>query len=119
MFPPLARCTDLALLLVRLMVALAFAASGYHHLRSPAARATDSGMSKPFTIFLGTGEVAGGLGIAFGVLTDLPPVASSSSCSAPYVRHLEKDVRLALRTDVVLMNPIIAVTNGGAYGLMR
>jgi uncharacterized membrane protein YphA (DoxX/SURF4 family) len=71
MFPPLARCTDLALLLVRLMVALAFAASGYHHLRSPAARATDSGMSKPFTIFLGTGEVAGGLGIAFGVLTRL------------------------------------------------
>ncbi|MGA7925831.1 MAG: DoxX family protein [Candidatus Sulfotelmatobacter sp.] len=28
-------------------------------------------MSKPFTIFLGIAEVAGGLGLAFGVLTQL------------------------------------------------
>ena len=69
MFPQLARFTDLALLLLRLMVGLIFVTSGYSHLKSPAERAKSIGMSKAFTIFLGAAEVAGGFGVAFGVLT--------------------------------------------------
>src|SRR5712692_9706605 len=71
MFPQLARFTDLGILLLRLMVGLVFVASGYSHLKDPAARAKDIGMSKAFTIFLGAAEVAGGLGVAFGVFTQL------------------------------------------------
>src|SRR5260370_29402170 len=71
MFPQLARFTDLGLLLLRLMVGLVFINSGYSHLKGPATRAKSIAMSKPFTIFLGAAEVAGGLGVAFGVLTQL------------------------------------------------
>jgi putative oxidoreductase len=71
MFPQLARFTDLGLLLMRLMVGVVFAASGYSHLKDPAARAKSIGMSKSLTIFLGIAEVAGALGVAFGVLTQL------------------------------------------------
>lgn len=71
MFPQLARFTDLGLLLMRLMVGLVFVTSGYSHLKNPTERAKSIGMSKGFTIFLGAAEVAGGLGVAFGVLTPL------------------------------------------------
>jgi len=71
MFPELARFTDLGLLLMRLMVGLVFVTSGYSHLKDPAARAKSLGMSRPFTIFLGVAEVAGALGVALGVLTQL------------------------------------------------
>ena len=71
MFPQLARFTDLGLLLLRLMVGLIFVSSGYSHLKDPAARAKSIGMSKGFTIFLGAAEVAGSLGVALGVLTQL------------------------------------------------
>ena len=71
MFPQLARFTDLALLLLRLMVGLVFATSGYNHLKDPEARAKSIDMPKTFTIFLGIAEVAGALGVAAGVLTHL------------------------------------------------
>ena len=63
--------TNLGILLLRLMTGLVFATSGYSHLKDPTARAKDIGMPKSFTIFLGIGEVAGGLGVAVGVLTQL------------------------------------------------
>lgn len=71
MFPQLAACTDLGLLAMRLLVALIFGASGWHHLKDPAARAQDIGMSKGFTLFLGAAEVLGALGVASGVLIQL------------------------------------------------
>jgi putative oxidoreductase len=69
MFSQLARFTDLGLLLLRLMVALVFATSGYSDLKDPEKRAKVIEMSKGYTIFLGIAEVAGGLGVAAGVLT--------------------------------------------------
>ena len=71
MFSQLASFTDLNLLLLRLMVGLIFITSGYNHLKDPEVRAKSIGMSKGFTIFLGIAEVAGALGVAFGVLTQL------------------------------------------------
>ena len=67
-FPHLARFTDVALLLLRIMVGIVFATSGWKHLRDPEARSKDIGMSKGFTAFLGAAELAGSLGIIFGVL---------------------------------------------------
>jgi putative oxidoreductase len=57
-----------ALLLLRLMIAAIFGFSGWSHVTKPAERAKSIGMSKPFTVFLGSAEVAGALGILFGVL---------------------------------------------------
>jgi putative oxidoreductase len=71
MLPQLARFTDLGLLLLRLLVGLIFVTSGYSHLKDPEARSKSIEMSKGFTTFLGIAEVAGGLGVAFGILTQL------------------------------------------------
>ena len=68
LFPQLAQFVDLALLLLRLMVGAVFLTSGWKHLTDPQARSRDIGMSKGFTIILGAGELAAGLGVVFGVL---------------------------------------------------
>ncbi len=51
MFSQLAQFTDVALLLLRVMVGLVFITSGWNHLKDPEARSKDIGMSKGFTIF--------------------------------------------------------------------
>jgi putative oxidoreductase len=71
LFPSLARYTDLAILFVRIMVAAIFMSSGLADLKNPSSRAASLGVSKPFTIFIGTAELLGGLGVAAGVLTQL------------------------------------------------
>jgi len=74
MIPYLTNFADAALLLLRLMVAAVFAASGWSHLRNPEERSKSIGMSKGFTAFLGLAELAGALGVAFGVLTQLAAI---------------------------------------------
>ena len=73
-FPQLAQFADIALLLLRLMVGIVFLTSGYKHLKDPATRSKDIGMSKSFTIFLGAAELAGGLGVISGVLAQLAAI---------------------------------------------
>jgi putative oxidoreductase len=73
-FSQLAQFTDIALLLLRLMVGIVFITSGYKHLKDPATRSKDIGMSKSFTIFLGAAELAGGLGLISGVLAQLAAI---------------------------------------------
>ena len=73
-FPQLAPFTDIALLLLRLMVGIVFVTSGYNHLHDPATRSKDIGMSKSVTIFLGAAEFAGGLGVIVGVLAQLAAI---------------------------------------------
>ena len=74
MIPYATNFADAALLLLRLMVAVVFGASGWSHLRNPGERSKSIGMSKGFTAFLGLAEVAGALGVAFGVLMQLAAV---------------------------------------------
>ena len=73
-FPQLARFTDVALLLLRIMVGIVFVSSGYSHLKDPEARSKSIEMSKGFTIFLGAAEFAGGLGVISGVLAQLAAI---------------------------------------------
>lgn len=61
--------SDLALLLMRLLVGLVFVTSGWKHAKDPVARGKSIGMSPGFARFLGIAELAGGLGVALGVLT--------------------------------------------------
>jgi putative oxidoreductase len=69
--PWLAQFSDAALLLMRLLVGLVFVTSGWSHVKDPVTRGKSIGASPGFTRFLGTAELAGGLGVAFGVLPRL------------------------------------------------
>jgi putative oxidoreductase len=71
MFPQLHQFTDLALVLLRLMVAIVFVESGWNTLRDPADRAKNVGLSRPVTVLLGAVEVLGGLGVALGILIQI------------------------------------------------
>ena len=128
MFPELARFTDLGILLLRLMVGLVFVNSGYTHLKDPAARAKSIGMSKPFTIFLGAAELAGGIGVAFGVLTQLAAfglilIMLGAIWKKIFAWHTgfwgEKGSGWHYDLIFILMNLVIAFTDGGAYVLLR
>ena len=127
MFPQLASFTDLGLLLLRLMVGLVFINSGYGHLRAPATRAKSIGMSKPFIIFLGTAEVAGGLGVAFGVLTQLAAfgliaIMFGAIWKKIFAWHTgfwgETASGWHYDLTFVLMNLVIAFTDGSTYVLI-
>lgn len=128
MFPQFARFTDLALLLMRLMVGLVFLTSGYSHVTSPTERAKSIGMSKGFTIFLGVAEVAGGLGVAAGVLTQpatigLILIMLGAIEKKMFTWHTgfwgEKASGWHYELLIVLMNLVILCTDGGRYVLMR
>jgi putative oxidoreductase len=128
MFPQLARFTDLALLLMRLMVGLVFVTSGYGHVKTPAERAKSIGMSKGFTIFLGLVEIAGGMGVAAGVLTQLAAIGLILIMLGAIQKKIfawhtgfwgEKASGWHYELLFVLMNLVILCTNGGGYVLMR
>jgi putative oxidoreductase len=69
--PWLLQFSDAALLFMRLLVGLVFIASGWRHAKDPVARGKSIGMSPGFARFLGLAELAGGLGVGVGVLTQL------------------------------------------------
>jgi putative oxidoreductase len=128
MFPQLFRFTDVALLLLRLMVGLVFVTSGYSHLKDPEARAKSIEMPKSFTMFLGIAEVAGGLGVAAGVLTQLAAFGLILIMLGAIQRKIgrwhtgfwgEKASGWHYELMFILMNLVIATTNGGAYILMK
>jgi putative oxidoreductase len=127
MFPGLASFTDLGLLLMRLMVALVFADSGWNHLREPQARGQSIGMSKGFTVFLGTCEILGALGVAVGVLTQLAALGLillmlGAIQKKIFVWHTgfwgKKTYGWHYDLMLVAMNLVIAFTNGGRLVLL-
>lgn len=128
MFPQLGQFTDYSLLLLRLMVAAVFATSGWSHLKEPKARAESIGMSPGFTAFLGAAELAGSLGVAFGVLTQLAAaglilVMLGAIQKKIFVWHTgfwgEKNSGWHYDLMFVLMNLVIITTNGGTLVLWK
>jgi putative oxidoreductase len=129
MFPQLAQFTDFGLLLLRLMVALIFAASGWAHLKDPETRSKSIGMGKGFTLFLGAAELVGALGVAFGVLTQL----AAAGLVLLMFGAMQKKIFVWKTgfwgkhgTDgwhydlmLVVMNLVIIFTNGGKYVLWK
>jgi len=69
--PWLLQFSDVALLFMRLLVGWIFIWSGASHLRDPVARGKSIGLTPGLTRFLGLAELAGGLGVAVGVLPQL------------------------------------------------
>lgn len=128
MFPALSRFTDLGLLLLRLMVGLVFVTSGYSHVTKSAERAKSIGMSQGFTIFLGVAELAGGLGVAAGVLTQLAAfglilIMLGAIGKKIFAWHTgfwgEKSSGWHYELMLILMNLVIAFSDGGSYVLRK
>ncbi|MCU1331355.1 MAG: hypothetical protein JWM08_347 [Candidatus Angelobacter sp.] len=129
MFPELARFEGIAILLLRLMVGIIFATSGWSHLKDPEARSRSIGSSKGFTIFLGAAELAGALGVMFGVLTQL----AAAGLILLMLGAIQKKIFVWKTgfwgkhgTDgwhydlmLVVMNLVVLATNGGKYVLWR
>jgi putative oxidoreductase len=128
-FPQLAQFTDVALLLLRLMVGAVFITSGYNHLKNPEARSKDIGMSKGFTVFLGAAEFAGSLGVIAGVLAQLAAIGlilvmSGAIQKKIFVWHTGfwgKSGTNGWSYDLmmVVMNLVIITTGGGNISLER
>jgi putative oxidoreductase len=128
MFPGLAACTDFGLLLMRLLVALVFAASGWGHLSKPEERSKSIGTSKGFTLFLGAAEILGALGVAFGVLTQLAAAGLillmlGAIQKKIFVWHTgfwgEKASGWHYDLMLVVMNLVILFTDGGRFVLLK
>ena len=129
LFRFLADYTDIALLLLRLMVGLVFLTSGYKHLKDPDARSKDIELSKGFTLFLGAAEFAGALGVMFGVLTQLAAIGLILLMFGAIQRKIFKwhtgfwgkhgTDGWSYDTMLVLMSLVIVTTAGGNLVLER
>ena len=128
MFPQLGQFTDLSLLLLRMMVAAVFLTSGLSHVRNPKERARSIGQSPGFTLFLGTAEIMGALGVAFGVLTQLAAIGLillmlGAIQKKIFVWHTgfwgEKSSGWHYDLMLVGMNIVIICTGGGKYVLWK
>jgi putative oxidoreductase len=128
-FPQLGQFADIALLLLRVMVGIVFVTSGWKHVQDPQARSKDIEMSKGFTAFLGVAELAGGLGVIFGILPQLAAI-----CLVLIMLGAIQKKMFVWRTGfwgksgtdgwsydltLVLMNLVIITTAGGNLRLMR
>lgn len=63
--------TDVALLLLRLLIAALFGSSGWSHLTKPEERGESIGLSPAMTLAVGAAEVAGALSVALGLFPQL------------------------------------------------
>ncbi len=128
MFPQLFRFTDLALLLLRLMAGVVFVTSGWTHVTKPAERSQSIGMSKGFTVFLGLAELAGSLGIIFGVFQQLAAIGLILIMLGAVYKKIEdwhtgfwgeKSSGWHYDLTYAVMCFVILVTDGGRYVLMH
>ena len=126
---PSAPLLNITVLLMRVLVAVIFASSGWQHLRNPDERSKSIDMSKGFTIVLGGVEVLGAAGLAFGVLT---AYAALGLTLIMVGAALKKAVvwRVGFWGDsgsdgwdyelmIILMNLAVIATDGGRYVLLQ
>lgn len=125
----LTQYTDLALLLMRFMVAIVFGASGWYDLKDPVGRGKSFGLGRGFTILLGIAETAGALGLIWGVLTQYAAIGLillglGAIQRKIFVWHTGiwgKHGTDGWHYDLMLlvMNLVIVTTGGGHYALMK
>ncbi len=127
-FPQLGQFTDFGLLFLRLMVAIVYFDSGRRSFFQAGERSKSVGMSIGFTRFLGLAEMAGALGVAFGVLAQFAAIglilimlgAIGKKIFVWHSGFWGKD-GLGWNYDLlfVAMNLVILFTAGGRYVLLR
>ena len=128
LLPRLLPYADVAVLLMRLLVGAVFVTSGMSHVRDPVARGKSIGASPGFTRFLGVAEVAGGAGVALGVLAQLAALglilimlgAIQKKIAVWHTGFWGKHGTDGWHYDLmlVLMCLVIATTAGGRYVLV-
>ncbi|MGA9566793.1 MAG: DoxX family protein [Candidatus Korobacteraceae bacterium] len=127
-FPQLGQFTDFGLLLLRVMVAIVFFDSGRRSLFQAEERSKSVGMSIGLTRFLGLAEMAGALGLAFGVLTQLAAIGLiiimlGAIYKKIFVWHSgfwgKDGLGWNYELLFVAMNLVILFTAGGRYVLLR
>lgn len=124
--PQLLRFEDAGLLALRLMVAAEFFPSGLASVKDPVGRGKLNDLRPGLMAFIGAAEIAGSLGLAFGVLTQL----AALGLIAIMVGSIQKKIFVwhtgffgkdgyGWHYDLMLavMNLLIVVTGGGAYVL--
>lgn len=128
MFPELARFQDLGLLGMRLLVGVIFLASGWSHASRAGERSKSIGMSKGFTFFLGLVELTCGLGVMFGVLTQLAAIGLILVMLGAIGKKIfvwktgfwgEKTYGWHYDLMLVVMNLVILFFAGGKWVLMK
>ncbi len=127
-FPEFSQFVSPALVLMRLMVGAIFITSGWSHVSKTAERAKSIGMSEGFTRFLGAAELAGGLGVVFGVLTQLAAIGLILLMLGAIYKKIavwhtgfwgEKASGWHYDLMIVIMNLVIVATGGGGLVLMK
>ena len=123
----LTQFTDVGLLLLRLMVGLVFFTSGWNTLKDPDARSKNIEMNKPFTIFLGTAESLGALGLIVGILTQLAGIGLMLISLGAIWKKIaawhtgfwgENAAGWHYDLMLILMTVVIVAADGGRYVLM-
>jgi putative oxidoreductase len=124
----LTQYSDLALLLLRLLVALIFFTSGFRHAKDPAARSKSIGMSKGFTLFLGIAQILGSVGLALGILTQYAAIGLCLVMLGAMQKKIfvwktgfwgEKNGGWHYDLLILFANLVIITTGGGMYELVR
>ncbi len=126
--PWLFQFSDFALLFMRLLVGWVFIWSGWSHAKDPVERGKSIGMSPGVTRFLGIAELAGGLGVAVGVLAQLAALglilimlgAIQKKISVWHTGFWGKHGTDGWHYELLLvaMNLVIATTGGGRLVLL-
>lgn len=128
LFPGSTQYADWGILLLRIITGIVFFASGWGHVKSPGERAKSIGLSVGFTVFLGCAELLGGLGIIFGVLTQLAALGMILVMfGAIYMKAAkwhtgfwgEKSSGWHYDLMLLLMCLVILLTDGGRLTLMN
>ena len=128
-FPQLLQFADIALFLLRLMVATIFLTSGWRHVREPETRSRDIGMSRRFTLFLGVAELAGGAGLISGLLMQLAALGLILIMLGAIQRKISVwhtgfwgsagTNGWSYEIMIIVMNLVIVTTGGGDLSLAR
>ena len=127
-FPVFLPFADAALLLLRVMVGLVFISSGWSHATRPVERGKSIGVSPGFARFLGLAEIAGGAGVALGVLPQLAAIglilvmlgAIQKKVAVWHTGFWGKHGTDGWHYDLlfVTMNLVVLTTGGGRYVLV-
>ncbi len=125
-FPRLLEYSDIALLLLRCVVASVFITSGWSQVKDPVAKGKQNEVSPGVARFVGTAEILGGLGVLTGVLAQLAALGLILIMSGAikkkvvdwHTGYWGKD-SLGWNYDLmfVVMNLVIVTTGGGRYGI--
>jgi putative oxidoreductase len=125
-FPRLLEYSDIALLLLRCVVASVFITSGWSQVKDPVAKGKQNEVPPGLTRVVGAAEILGGLGVLTGVLAQLAALglilimagAIKKKIVNWHTGYWGKD-SLGWNYDLmfVIMNLVIVTTGGGRYVL--